>query len=59
MLHQFLLYSKVNLLYVYMCMGYIYAPFGGFPSHLGHHRALGRVPPAIQQVFISYLFYTQ
>ena len=54
MLHQFLLYSKVSQLYVY-----IYPLFGGFPSHLGHHRALSRVPCAIQQVLISYLFYTQ
>ena len=32
---QFLLYSKANQLYVY-----IYPLFFGFPSHLGHHRAL-------------------
>ena len=31
----------------------------GFPSHLGHHRALRKVPCAIQQVLIGYLFYTQ
>ena len=54
MLCQFLLYSKVNQLYVY-----IYPFTVGFPSHLGHHRALSRVPWAIQQVLISYLFYTQ
>ena len=54
MLCQFLLYSKVNQLYVY-----VYPLFFGFPSHLGHHRALSRVPCAIQQVLISYLFYTQ
>ena len=51
---QFLLYSKVNQLYVY-----IYPLFFGFPSHLGHHTALSRVPCAIQSVLISYLFYTQ
>ena len=51
---QFLLYNKVNQLYVY-----IYPFFLGFPSHLGHHRVLSRVPCAIQQVLISYLFYTQ
>ena len=34
----FLLYSKVNQLCI--C---IYSLFGGFPSHLGHHRALSRV----------------
>ena len=54
MLCQFLLYIKVNHLYVY-----IYPLFFRFPSHLGHHRALSRVPCAIQQVLISYLFYTQ
>ena len=53
MLCQFLLYSEVNQLYVY-----IYPLFFGFPSHLGHHRALSRVPRALQQVLISYLFYT-
>ena len=31
--------------------------FWGFLSHLGHHRALSRVPCAKQQVLISYLFY--
>ena len=54
MLCQFLLYSKVNQLYVY-----IYPLFFGFPSHLGHHRVLSGVSCAIQQVLISYLFYTQ
>ena len=54
MLFQFLLYSKVNQLYIYT-----YPLFFGFPCHLGHHRALSRVPCAIQQVLISYLFYTQ
>ena len=54
MLCQFLLYSEVNQLYVY-----IYPLLFGFPSHLGHHRAFSRVPCAIQQVIISYLFYTQ
>ena len=54
MLCQFLLNSKVNLLYVY-----IYHLFLGFPSHLGHHSLLSRVPCAVQLVLISYLFYTQ
>ena len=35
------------------------SPLLGFPSHLGHHRALSRVPCAIQYVLISYLFYTE
>ena len=54
MLCQFLPHSKVNQLYIY-----IYLLFFGFPSHLGHQRALSRVPCALQQVLISYLFYTQ
>ena len=41
-------YSKVNQLYVH-----IYPLLFGFPSHLGHHRVLSRVPCAIQQVLIS------
>ena len=40
---QFLLYSKVNQPYKY-----IYPLFVGFSSHLGHHRALRRVPFATQ-----------
>ena len=46
-------YSKVNQLYVY-----IYPLFFAFPYHLGHNRALRRVLCAIQEVLISYLFYT-
>ena len=38
---------------------YIYPPPFGFPSYSGHHRALSKVPCAIQDVLISYLFYTQ
>ena len=33
---------------------YTYPLFLGFPSHLGHHRALNRVPCAMQQVLVSY-----
>ena len=29
-------------------------PLGGLPSHLGHRRALSRVPCAMQSVLISY-----
>ena len=36
-------YTAVKQLYVY-----IYPLFFGFPSHLGHHRALGKVPYALQ-----------
>ena len=46
--------AKVNQLHT--C---IYPLFFRFPSHLGHHGALSRVPCSIQQVLISYLFYTQ
>ena len=52
MLCQHLLYSKVNQLYVYI---YI-PPLFRLPSHLGHHRALNRVPCAIQQVLIIIYF---
>ena len=38
MLCYFLLHSKVDQLYLH-----IYPLFSGFPSHLGHHRALSRV----------------
>ena len=48
----FLLYSKVNQLYIYT-----YPLSFGFPSHLGHQRALSRDSCAIQQVLISYPFY--
>jgi hypothetical protein len=48
----YLLYRKVNKLYVF-----IYPLFFIFPFHSGHHRAFGRVPSAIQQVLVSYLFY--
>ena len=37
---------------------YMYISFLEFLSHLGHHRALSRVPCAIQWVFISYQFDT-
>ena len=51
---QFLLYSKVNQLYIYLSL-----LFFRFFSHIGHYRVLRRVPYAIQQVLISYLFYIQ
>lgn len=38
---------------------YMYPSFTAFPFHLGHRRALGKVPCAVQQVLTSYLFYTQ
>ena len=48
----FLLYSKVNQQYLYiqpLCFR--------FPSCLGHHRSRSRVPCAVQQMLIGYLFY--
>ena len=40
----------VSQLYVYT-----YSVFFGFPSHLGHHRSLSRIPCAAQQVsLVSY-----
>ena len=38
---------------------YIYLLFGGFPSHLGHHRALRRAPCELQYVLIRYLSYVK
>ena len=52
MLCQFLPYSKVNQLYIY-----IHPLFYGSPSHLGHHRILNRVPCAIQQDLVVYPSY--
>ena len=46
----FPLYSKVNQLYVY-----IHPVIIGFPSYLGHRRALSRVPCAIHSVLVSIL----
>ena len=38
---------------------HVYPLSSGFPSRVGHCRALTRVPCAAQQVLISYLFYTR
>ena len=51
----FLLYSTVNHMCVCVCVSPL---FFGFPSHLGYHTALNRVPWAIPLVLISYLWYT-
>ena len=40
-------------IYIYT---HIYPLFCGFPSHLGHQKALRRIPWAIQEVLIGYLF---
>ena len=44
MLYQFLLYSKVNQLYIH-----IYPCFFRFYSHRGHYKVLNRVPCTIRQ----------
>ena len=53
MLCQFPLYNKVSQLCVY-----IHVLVWEFPSHLGHHRALGKSPRAIQQVLSISSIYT-
>jgi len=51
----FLLCSKVNQLYLYVCIS---LSFFGFPFHLGH-KVLSRVPCAVQRLLLSYLFYAR
>ena len=51
---HFLLYNKVNQLYIYI---YPLFQIFFFFLHIGHYRVLKRVPNAVQQVFICYLFY--
>ena len=53
MLCQFLLYSKVNQLYI--CRNLV---IFGFPSLIGHHRALSSFLCCVQ-VLTSYPFHTQ
>ena len=51
MLYNVVLVSAVQQSEPAICIrvhGLHISPFGGFPSHLGHRRALGRVPPAMQ-----------
>ena len=52
MVCQFQVYSKVIQLYIH-----IYLFFFRFFSHIGYYRVLNRVPCAIQQVLVDYLFY--
>ena len=42
----------MNQLYIY-----VYPLHFGLPSSLGHHRAVNRVPCAIQLLLSSYLFH--
>ena len=51
MLCQFRVYSKVIQLYIY-----VYLFWFNFFSHLGYYRISSRVPCAIQQVLVGYLF---
>ena len=57
MLYNVLLFSAIQQSESAMCIHI--SPLPGFPSHLGHRRALSRDPSAIQSVLISYLFYTK
>ena len=41
---------------IQLCM-YIFLLFFRFVSHIGHYRVLKRIPCALQQVLIRYLFY--
>lgn len=54
LLCQLLLDSEMNQLYVHMCLLCF-----RFFSHVGHFRVSCRVPCAILQVLITYLFYLQ
>ena len=54
MLYYFLLYSKVNQLYID-----IYPFLFGFPSHLSHHKALSRVPCAVYSWFSLVMCFIQ
>ena len=51
---SFLLCNKVNQLYIF-----VYPLFYRLFSHIGHYKVLSRLPRAIQQVLVSYLFYIQ
>ena len=52
---QFLLYSKVNQVYIHIYPLFLRVDI----CNVGHYRAVSRVPCAIQQVLISQLFYIQ
>ena len=54
MLYYFLLYSKVNQLYIY-----IYPLSFRFFSHIGYYRVLSRVPCAISRsLLVTYFIYS-
>ena len=54
LLYNIVLVSAVqqseSTLHIYI---YIYPLFFGLPSHLGHRRALSRIPRAVQSILIS------
>ena len=41
---------------IQLCM-YTHSFFFGFFSHIGHYEVLGRVPRAMQEALVDYLFY--
>ena len=53
MLWQFLLQQSQSAIHIYI------SSFFWISFHLGHHRALRKVLCDIQQIVVSYLFYTQ
>ena len=47
-----------STIYIYVCVCVcVCVLFFRLFYHIGHHRVLSRVPCAIQEVLISYLFY--
>ena len=62
MVYQFLLYNKVNQLYIYIyphISSLLHFPpsHTSYPTPLGHHKAPSCSPCAMQQLPTSYLFY--
>ena len=58
MLCWFLLYNKMNQLYVYIHPSLLYLLPALHPTPLCHHRALSWAPCVTEQLPASYLFYT-
>ena len=52
------MYSKVIQFDIYIYI-YIYFILFQILSHIDHYRALSRVPCAIQNIFVGYLFYSR
>ena len=53
----FFIYAYIHM-YIWICVYYTYLFFRSF-SHLGYYRKFSRVPCAIQQVLVDYLFQIQ